>query len=373
MQLINRSRAPSPLRLVATCIALLGVAGCGDDAAADSTQDGGDRDGGAQPMRYRAQVRWTSYGIPHFVADDMPSVAYASGYVTSKDTVCILADQFVRLRSERARYFGPGEEDSNINSDFGILTAGVRKTAMRTFPKLDAESHALVVAYAAGYNRYLDETPHEQLPEPCRGAKSVKPIEPEDLWTYYYYLSMGPDVDTLFERIGSAAPPADASTQRPDTLKRWDYTGGNSWAIGKDKSENGHGMLLANPHLPWQGPRRLYEQHITVRGATNVYGAGSIGMPVVAVGFNEDVAFTHSGTLANHVTAYQLELAPGNPTHYMFDGEESAMSKTDYAIDVKQPDGSVSALQRTLYRSRYGPMLGEFRRGMERERGVLVS
>jgi acyl-homoserine lactone acylase PvdQ len=64
-------------------------------------------DAGAHTTQCRAKVRWTSYGIPHYLADDMPSVAYAAGYVESRDVVCILADQFVRLRAERSRYFGP--------------------------------------------------------------------------------------------------------------------------------------------------------------------------------------------------------------------------------------------------------------------------
>lgn len=323
-------------------------------------RDAGRQDGGhpARP-RYRAQVRWTSYGIPHFVADDMASVAYASGYVTSKDTVCIVADQVVRLRSERAKYFGPGELDTNLTSDFGILAAGVRTMALRTFGSLDDESRSLIVAYAAGYNRYLAETPSAALPLPCRDARWVRPIAPEDLWTYYYYLSMGPGIDDFFVRVGEAAPDASsgATTSAPAPAP---HVGSNGWAIGKDKSESGHGMLLATPHLPWQGPRRLYEQHITVPGSTNVYGAGWTGLPLVAIGFNEAVAFTHTASTASHITLYKLELVPGQPTHYMFDGDERTMSAHAYQIEVAQEDGSLTIARRTLYSSHYGPMLGTF-------------
>lgn len=321
--------------------------------------DSGRRDGAQATGQYRAQVRWTSYGIPHFVAGDMPSVAYASGYVTSKDTVCIVAEQVVRLRSERSAFFGPGEQGTNLSSDFGILAAGVHATALRTFSGLDAESRALVVAYAAGYNRYLEETPPEALPAPCRGLPWVRPLTPEDLWTYYYYLSMSPGFDDYVVRIGEAAPdmPSGASTE---VRARATHIGSNGWAIGKDKSESGHGMLLATPHLPWQGPRRLYEQHITVLGVVNVYGAGWTGLPLVAVGFNEAVGFTHTASTAGPLTLYKLKLVAGRPTHYMFDGQERAMSEHEYQIEVSQADGSISTARRTLYRSHYGPMLGTF-------------
>src|SRR5262245_30345054 len=202
-----------PMRCAVALICLC-VASCAGSEAAEPR------------AQYRAQVRWTSYGVPHFLADDLPSVAYAHGYVASKDVVCILADQFVRLRSERSKYFGPGESDANLTSDFGVLAAGVRATALATFAQLDAESRDLIVAYAAGYDRFLAETPREALPGPCRGADWVQPITPEDVWTYYYYLSLGPGIDAMFARMAKGAP--DASAGAPP-VQRFEGASSNGW------------------------------------------------------------------------------------------------------------------------------------------------
>jgi acyl-homoserine-lactone acylase len=349
----SASIAPQPnlrIRITATCLALLTAASCADHA--------GSAPATSPAAQYNARVLWTSHGVPHFIAEDLPSVAYAAGYRTSKDVVCILADQFIRLRSERAKYLGPGELDANVTSDFGILASGVRATALATFAEIDAESRSLIVAYAAGYNRYLAETPTALLPQPCRGAAWVQPIQPVDLWTYYYYLSMDPEVDSFFMRMARAAPDLQAGLGPPPASRSLNT--GNAWAIGRDRSANGRGMLLANPHLPWHGPRRLYEQQITVAGSLHVYGAGWVGLPLIAIGFNEDVAWTHTRTMANHATLYKLRLVPGKPTHYVFDGQEREMTPTVHAIEVLQPDGSLSVAQRTLYRSHYGPMLGDF-------------
>ena len=54
-------------------------------------------------------------------ADDLPSAAFGMGYAVGQDHVCVLADMIARVRSQRARFFGPGDNDANINSDFGIL------------------------------------------------------------------------------------------------------------------------------------------------------------------------------------------------------------------------------------------------------------
>lgn len=40
--------------------------------------------------------------------------------------------------------------------------------------------------------------------------------------------------------------------------------GSNGWAFGKEMSENGRGMLLANPHYPWFGTNRFWEKHLTI-------------------------------------------------------------------------------------------------------------
>ena len=45
-----------------------------------------------------------------------------------------------------------------------------------------------------------------------------------------------------------------------------DFRGSNAVAVGRDRSFNGRGMLLANPHFPWVGGMRFYEMHLTIPG-----------------------------------------------------------------------------------------------------------
>ena len=55
--------------------------------------------------------------------------------------------------------------------------------------------------------------------------------------------------------------------------------GSNAWAIASERSENGKGLLLANPHYPWYGIARFWEKHLTIPGVYDAYGAGLIGAP----------------------------------------------------------------------------------------------
>ncbi|MCP4729589.1 MAG: hypothetical protein GY872_05885, partial [Roseibacillus sp.] len=54
---------------------------------------------------------------------------------------------------------------------------------------------------------------------------------------------------------------------------------------------------------------------------------------------------------------YHLELVPGEPTKYYFDGSPTDMESQDYSVEVLSDDGTVGTVERTLWRTRYGPIL----------------
>jgi acyl-homoserine-lactone acylase len=349
---------------------LLVSAGCGTDTARHSSDKGADGgDGG--PRSYAVTIRETSYGIPHVRASDLPSAGAGLGYVAARDYGCILLDQIVRVRSERARYFGAGDSDANIDSDFGMLAISVHDRGQMALAAQTPALRGLAEGYVAGFNYYLA---HEKLAADCEGKPWAKPLALEDLFAYYYWLAQLGSDDPLFSAVASAAPPssATASSQSlkgksapklaPTSLSqlgpfRSRKMGSNGWAIGKDRTDTGKGMLLANPHFPWEGNRKFYESQITVPGLLNVYGASLLGAPVINIGFNENVAWTHTVTTARHFTLYKLDLSPSDPTSYLYDGKPRAMAHSDFTIQVMMLDGSLAEQHRTMYRSHYGPML----------------
>src|SRR5689334_14830952 len=98
---------------------------CKDDAPSDGDADestgagtGSDTGdtGGGEPL-YNANIRRTSHGIAHITADDWGSLAFGQAYAFTEDKGCLLADQIIKVRSERSRWFGPGDANANIYSD----------------------------------------------------------------------------------------------------------------------------------------------------------------------------------------------------------------------------------------------------------------
>jgi acyl-homoserine-lactone acylase len=310
---------------------------------------------------YQTTVRWTGYGVPHILADDYGSLGYGLGYAFARDHICTLADQVVKVRSERARYFGPGENDEHLDSDFGWLALGVFRQAEEGFLSLPDEVQAALVGYTAGYNRWLAEVGPDGLPEPCRNAEWVKPLSHIDLTAYHLHLSQFGSGYVLADLVATAQPPDRRRRIPPPPLEaladfRRPPLGSNGWAIGGTRSEAGRGMVLSNTHFPSEGERQWHEFHLTIPGQLNTYGAGLVGVPLVNLGFNDHVAWTHTVSNTPRLVVYLLDLDPGDPTRYRFDGDWREMTATVHRIEVRQPDGSLETVERTLYRSHYGPM-----------------
>jgi acyl-homoserine-lactone acylase len=334
-----------------------------------------------------AKIIWTTYGVPHITADNLESLAFGSGYAYAKDNLCILADQILKVKSQRAKYFGAdrvsGSGDSaNIISDFGYHALGVMKSAEQLYPELSANSRALIEGYITGYNKYLANTGLANLAPECVNKAWVKPIKPQELLAYMFATSQLASGQEFLE-LAFFANPSDGNGYLPYVGANSNSTsiveikanletkakniripngkqgelGSNGWGIGKDKSENGQGILLANPHFPHTGNLRFWQSHITIPGVLNAMGSALQGLPgILNIGFNENLAWTHTVSTSRRFIVYKLELATNNRQQYLVDEEEKAISKKTFYVEVKAGNSSV-ILAKDFYYSHHGLMI----------------
>ncbi|MBB65644.1 MAG: hypothetical protein CMO81_11340 [Waddliaceae bacterium] len=309
--------------------------------------------------RYKADIRWTEYGIPHIVADDYGSLAFGLGYACASQNLLILADQFLKVRSERARYFGAGEQDRHINSDFAYKSLNLYKIAQDSFGDLPTDVKNLLRGYAAGYNKYLREHPSPDIPEGFPDNGWIKEINEIDVMAYGLNLGQIASSYKFVDAIALAQPPliGDILTLADDPQIHGSLPASNGWAIGKRKSKNGQGLLMANPHYPWDGELRFYEAQMTIPGEYNVSGVCLLGTPIIGLGFNENLAWTHTVSSAHRFTLYRLTLVEGDPTSYLYEGLPKKMEEETFVIKVLNDDGKLEERERTLYRTHYGPLV----------------
>ena len=75
----------------------------------------------SQPEQASADIRRTSFGVPHIRAENERGLGYGIGYAYAQDNLCLLANEIITVNGERSRYFGPEqftvEERENQVSD----------------------------------------------------------------------------------------------------------------------------------------------------------------------------------------------------------------------------------------------------------------
>jgi acyl-homoserine-lactone acylase len=326
-----------------------------------------------------ADIRYTEYGIPHIRAKDFAGLGYGYGFAAAKDNVCVLADTYLTVDGERSKYLGPdapansafGVARNSLNSDLYFHQVNDSRVVERAVAGPDGprgEVREIVRGYVAGYNRYLRDTGVSRISDPaCRGAAWVRPISELQVYRHFHAVSTIAGQAQVIDGIAAAAPPSAPSAPAPvpaDAAERVRAAlgdradmGSNAIAVGRDGTVNGRGLLLGNPHYPWHGGRRFWQSQLTVPGKLDVSGGSLLGIPMVQIGFNKDVAWSHTVATPTTFGLYEVSLVPGDPTSYVVDGTAERMTSRRVRVEVRQADGSTGIVERTLYSTRYGPVL----------------
>lgn len=325
------------------------------------------------------EIRRTSDDIPHIRAAGWRDLGVGIGYVQAQDALCTLAEAFVTHEGRRSLFFGAQQYPSvdsnagrskNIDSDF-FFRAFVDDMAVARFQtEQPSELNNLAEGFAQGYNRWLREAnarPHRHAHRACLGAKWVREISPQDIHRRMYashltagYLQFLPDIVNASPDKAHAADAVGSEALRvrlANNLGQRAELGSNVIAWGQRATGGDGAVLLGNPHWYWGGPDRFYQMHLTIPGKLNVAGVGFLGVPLVMIGFNDQVAWSHTVSSARRFGLFQLELDTSDPKRYLVDGASEPMQPRTVTVEVTDEGGQVRPLSRTLYTSRFGPIV----------------
>lgn len=334
------------------------------------------------PSTYDATITVTEHGIPHITAADWGSLGYGSGYAAAGAAPCTLADTVLTARGERSAHLGPDARyDDRVAMNATNLQVDALVTDLRNREVVERllESEAgpsdqareMVRGYVAGMNRWLRE--HTVTDPACAGAAYLRPDGTElDLWYGVYLANILASTGFFVQEIVEAAPPTlldpglplptsvdDLTAEQTAALEglrqrvNGDF-GSNATAVGGDASASGGGMLLGNPHFPWRGRYRFTQQHLTIPGEYDVAGASLIGSPAVNIGWNDDVAWSHTVSTAYRFTPYEYPtLGPGT-TYLTTSGLVGRAERRVVEVDVLTDDGSIDTVTEDLYRTPEG-------------------
>ena len=313
----------------------------------------------SKELSYEVDIRWTSHGIPYVKAEDWGSLGYGFAYATAVDGVCVIARDLLKVNGELSKHFGSGE--GNFESDV-LHKALLDNAQVRAFNEAQREStKAFSEGYADGYNRYLRDK-RDELPAACKDAPWVEEIDADDVTRVTIGVGIRYGLARFDQAIAAATPVQETAVESLAAntgLPEWPGASGigsNGVAIGSDLSASGRGILLGNPHYPWEGASRFHMIHLTIPGELDVMGASLLNTSRVGIGFNRDVAWTHTVSTALRFTLYELELHPEDPMRYRYDDEYREIESRTVEVLVAGQDG-VETRSHTIYFSHYGPIL----------------
>lgn len=277
------------------------------------------------------EILWDTWGVPHIYGKTHEELFYAFGWAQMHSHGDLILRLYGQARGRAAEYWG----QRYLASDEYVRTMGVPERSPVWYEAQSPQFRANLDAFAKGMNDYAQK--HGDLL-----ADSVNVVLPVT----------GVDLMAHAQRVLNLT--FVASRVRQDA-RRWASLGSNAWAVAPVRTENGHALLLANPHLPWEHQFVFYEAHL-VAPDVDVSGAALVGWPVLVVGFNAHLGWTHTVNTFDGLDLYELTR---NEKGYEWDGDIKAFDVTHSVIKVKQPDGTWKEKTHTVYHSIHGPVLSQ--------------
>jgi acyl-homoserine-lactone acylase len=282
----------------------------------------------------RVEIRRTSYGVPHILAQDLGALGYGLAWVQLEDYGTKVVVNFIRSRGELARYFG---RDS-IESDY--LFKWTHQQMQETYHRLHADTRELFEGFAAGVNRYVELHPDEfaEWRLPRFTARDVAALWVDE--------TVGPAAGRFLRAQARRRAAADSLALLG--------AGSNAWAFAPSRTKSRRAILLRNPHLNWRAG--YYEVHVTVPGVINFYGDFRIGYPLYFNGgFNEHLGWATTNNNPDLEEVYALEVDPRHPDRVLFDGASLPVTRVPITVYWKNGPG-LSSETREEWETPLGPV-----------------
>ena len=275
------------------------------------------------------EILWDVWGIPHIFADSNEELYFAFGWAQAHNHGDLILRLYGEARGRAAEYWG----ESLFEQDVSFHTVGLPEIASIWIQAQSPEAQGWLRSFADGINAYAEAHP-EAISE---DVQVVLPVQPTDVLAHAIRV-------LHFTFVGGGAFRA---------ARDWSELGSNAWAISPSKTESGNAMLLLNPHLPWSGFFLWMESHLSSSGL-NASGATLVGMPFLAIGFNDYLGWTHTVNTFDGMDLYELTLEGEG---YQWDGAVRAFDRSSKKLLVKQPGGTLEEKEILIEHSVHGPVI----------------
>jgi len=327
--------------------------------------------------------RW---GVAHIYARTQHDLFFAQGVVAAQDRLFQMELWKRAGRGRLAEILGP----SALPRDVKARALRYRGDMQAEYESYSPDTKAILTAFTDGINSYIDSltaaggpglpiefqlagfSPDAWHPEDClnrMAAFSMTGNALSELEHAQALTELGAEKASKRFDFDPAialdpAPGLDLAGLSPELLKnlvgsdrRIEFPaqaleGSNNWTISGALTASGKPLLANDPHRVIALPSLRYMVHLVAPG-WNVIGAGEPGLPGVALGHNQHIAWGFTIFGLDQQDLYVEELHPANPLEYKTEGGWKRMEARREVFLVK----GAAAAEVDLKFTRHGPVL----------------
>ena len=302
-------------------------------------------------LRAAADVWRDAEGIPHILAASARDAFYAQGFVHAQDRLWHMEYDRRRAQGRFAEYAGPAA----VAQDVHLRRLRLGATARADYEAVNAETRAMLDAYADGVNgflattralpvefRLLDARPEPWTPWDSLAVFKIRHVEmgtwQSKLWRARLVRHVGPELASrLCASVQSPphptliAPPGHPFPgPAPHGLSAFDAGaaalaevadlggGSNNWALAGRRTASGKPLVAGDPHRALDVPSVYYQNHLACPefDAIGLSFPGTPGLP--HFGHNQFVAWCVTHAMGDYQDLFIERFDPDDPGRYRF-------------------------------------------------------
>ena len=358
----------------------------------------------AKGLQQPVEVLRDRWGVAHIYAENQHDLFFAQGWVAAQDRLFQMELWKRAGQGRLAEILGPSALARDVNARL-LRYRGDMKAEYESY---SPDTEAILTAFTDGINAYIASltvsgapglpiefrlagfAPDTWHPEDClnrMAAFSMTGNARSELAHAQAVALMGAEKASLLFDLDppvtlNPVPGADFSGLSSSLLQnvvgndqRLEFPrapeGSNNWTVAGALTYSGKPMLANDPHRVIGLPSLRYMVHLVAPG-WDVAGAGEPGLPGVALGHNEHIAWGFTIFGLDQQDLYLEELNPSNPLQYKTESGWQPMETRREKFRVKRPTSAAEmrndvvrdaddpdSVTVTLKFTRHGPVLWE--------------
>ncbi len=341
-----------------------------------------------QDLQKSVRVQRDRWGVAHIYAQNEHDLFFAQGFVVAQDRLFQMELWKRSGQGRLAEILGP----SAVKRDVNARRLRYRGDMDAEYKSYAPDTKEILEAFTSGINAYIEEIqrpggiglplefqlagfkPEPWKPEDCLNrlaAYSVTGNGASELHSAQLVALLGPEKASELLELDppvklDPAPGVDFSGLSPALLQdlvgsdvpfhfpETPTQGSNNWTVSGSLTVTGKPFLANDPHRVIAEPSLRYIVHLVAPG-WNVIGAGEPGLPGVAAGHNEKIAWGFTIFGLDQQDLYLAQLNPDDPEQYKTENGWERMEVKTETIAVR--GGSPVSVK--LKFTRHGPVLWE--------------